>query len=76
MSKGGALIYPGVIDAGYTGTLKVMADDLSPLGATFSAGIRIAQLLILPVLNVELKEGRVSHKRTERRDSGLGSSGK
>lgn len=100
----------GVIDSGYTGTIKVCLWDydidtdvdgdsliLSELENTpevlesvnvdcsinvssyvldFKPGDRIAQLVILPLPQVEFELGDVTGKETSRGDKGFGSSGK
>lgn len=70
----------GVIDAGYTGEIKVSihnATNLTILSERryVSKGDRIAQLLILPVLTPALELGDVTGMTTERGENGFGSTG-
>lgn len=45
---------PGTVDAGYRGELKVIVINLDPAHPiTLEAGVRIAQLVIQPVVNLE-----------------------
>lgn len=65
---------PGTIDADYRGEIQVIAINLGSAAFEVSRGDRIAQLVIAPVLAVELElvddlEG------TERGASGFGSTG-
>ena len=66
---------PGVIDAGYRGEVRVIVlntDREHPF--TVTPGMRIAQLLVVPVAAVEVAEaGELT--ATERGDGGFGSSG-
>ncbi len=65
----------GVIDAGYTGEIKVsMTTIKSPLH--IKCGDRVAQMLIIPVVTPELKLGNVTNAVTERGANGFGSTGK
>ena len=65
----------GVVDAGYTGTIKVMMFNDDLLDKTFRVGDKIAQLVILPIETPELEEVS-SLEETERGDNGFGSSGR
>ena len=65
----------GVVDAGYTGTIKVMMFNDGLLDKTFRVGDKIAQLVILPIETPELEEVS-SLEETERGDYGFGSSGR
>lgn len=65
----------GVIDVGYTGSIKVKLYNNSDTEYRFSKGDKISQLVILNILTPELEE--VEYLReTERGDNGFGSSGK
>lgn len=74
--KKGLFVVEGVIDSGYTGPLFTILWNPSPLEKRISRGDRLAQLLLMPVLNgpgviqtvAELPE-------TARGDSGFGSTG-
>lgn len=66
---------PGLIDPGYRGELKVVllnTDQGEPF--TVEAGMRIAQLVILPVPAVELVEVEELPESAERGARGFGSS--
>ena len=63
----------GVVDAGYTGSIRVV---LEPFNLTkIFKGNRIAQLVILPLPQFNLIEGGVTKLKTERGCNGFGSSG-
>lgn len=63
----------GVVDAGYTGSIRVM---LEPFNVTkIFKGNRIAQLVILPLPNIKMIEGKVIGVDTHRGDGGFGSTG-
>lgn len=88
-AKGIAVVNsPGTIDNGYRGEIMVILGSFSghpPFltsrkgmhsGSTFiTAGERVAQLVIQPIFNMEIIEGKVSDE-TERGAGGLGSTGK
>jgi dUTP pyrophosphatase len=66
---------PGVIDAGYRGEVRVIllnTDRDHPF--TVEPGMRIAQLLVVPALPVEIVE-TAELTATERGEGGFGSSG-
>lgn len=64
----------GVVDAGYTGSIRVV---LEPFNVTkFFKGNKIAQLVILPLPKIVMVEGKVIGVKTDRCDRGFGSSGK
>lgn len=63
----------GVVDAGYTGSIRVV---LEPFNVTkIFKGNRIAQLVILPLPNIKMIEGKVIGVNTHRGDGGFGSTG-
>lgn len=63
----------GVVDAGYTGSIRVM---LEPFNVTkIFKGNRIVQLVILPLPNIKMIEGKVIGVDTHRGDGGFGSTG-
>jgi dUTP pyrophosphatase len=72
--KDGLFIHPGVIDAGYRGELTVFIRNH---GRDFDVlkGYKIAQLLILPVPNIELVETTTLNP-SSRGERALGSSGR
>ena len=65
----------GVIDEGYTGSIraKLYHNGFDPV--TFNAGDKITQLVILPVITPDI-EIVDSLEETERGDNGFGSTGK
>jgi dUTP pyrophosphatase len=66
---------PGLIDPGYRGELKVVllnTDQAAPF--TIEPGMRVAQLVILPVPAVELVEVEELPESAERGARGFGSS--
>lgn len=65
----------GVIDVGYTGSIRAKLYNNSEEDYTVNAGDKITQLVILPILTPEL-ELVDSLEDTERGDNGFGSSGK
>ncbi|WP_281757189.1 dUTP diphosphatase [Succinatimonas hippei] len=69
----GMKIETGVIDSGYTGTIKVSMTANEP-SLYIVKGERIAQLVIMPIANVNLIEGKVTSDGA-RQDGGFGSTG-
>lgn len=65
----------GLIDSGYTGTIKVKLYNHSEIGWDFKAGDKIAQIMILPSPLVYLNQVD-ELKETERGDNGFGSTGR
>ena len=65
---------PGIIDAGYTGEIKVNLHNTHYLTHPVCAGDRIAQLVIAPIADARLVQVD-SLDATERGDSGHGSTG-
>ncbi len=65
----------GVIDVGYTGSIKAKLYNNSDEDYTVSAGDKITQLVILPILTPTL-ELVDTLEDTERGSNGFGSSGK
>lgn len=65
---------PGTIDAGYRGELKIIMINHGKEDFTVTKGMRIAQMVIAPVLEVTLEE--VENLSESSRDTGgFGSSG-
>ena len=62
----------GWIDCDYRGELNVELKNFSSKSHKIKQGDRIAQLVILPIVNVEVKSAK-SLKKTERNSSGFGS---
>lgn len=69
------LVSEGVIDVGYTGSIKVKLYNHSRYRYEVKRGDKISQLVILPILTPEL-ELVDSLEDTERGSNGFGSSGR
>lgn len=65
---------PGTIDEGYRGEVKVLLINLGQAPFEITPGMRIAQLVIAPVLRITIAEDAVNDA-TERGTGGFGSSG-
>lgn len=65
---------PGTIDAGYRGEIKVILINHGEEDFTITAGMRIAQLVVSPVLRARFVEASVLGE-SDRGDGGFGSSG-
>ena len=65
---------PGTIDADYRGELKVILINLSDKSFIVEKGLRIAQMVLCPVIKAELKEVD-SLENTKRGSGGFGSTG-
>ena len=65
---------PGTIDADYRGELKVILINLSDKIFVVEKGLRIAQMVLCPVVKATLKEV-TELENTERGSGGLGSTG-
>jgi len=65
----------GVIDSNYRGEVKVVVKNLSETVFNIIPGQKIAQIIIQPIMDLEVKEEKINND-TERRDKGFGSSGK
>ena len=65
----------GVIDEGYTGSIKVKLYNFSRKPYAFNRGDKIAQLIVQPCEYVKLQPGKLSQD-TERGDAGFGSTGR
>lgn len=66
---------PGTIDEGYRGEVKVILINLGKEPFEISPGMRIAQLVIAPVLHAEVCEVETIEVDTIRGCGGFGSSG-
>jgi len=73
-SKFGMHTLAGVIDSGYRGEIGVTLINHGKTSFVVEKGMRIAQMLVQPVLNVPIEEVE-SLDETERSDKGYGSSG-
>ena len=65
---------PGTIDADYRGELKVILINLSEKKFKIEKGLRIAQMVLCPVIKAVLKEVD-ELEETERGSGGFGSTG-
>ena len=65
---------PGTIDADYGGELKVILINLSQNVFKIQKGLRIAQMVLCPVVKANLKEVETLEK-TKRGSGGFGSTG-
>lgn len=66
----------GVIDAGYTGSIRVKLYNNSDKRYWISRGDKISQLVILPVIIPDTLEVVDKFEETERGNGGFGSTGK
>lgn len=68
---------PGIIDPGYRGELQVMLHNFSQTDSyPVTAGDKIAQLIILPVVTgIRFHWGKVLTEETQRGEGGFGSTG-
>lgn len=65
---------PGVVDAGYTGEVMVNLINHGPRDHHIEAGVRITQLLIMPVAHATFEHVQ-HHEQTQRGNNGHGSTG-
>ena len=65
---------PGTIDADYRGEIQVLLMNLGPESVSITRGMRIAQLVIAPVIQAQLREV-ASLDETPRGIGGFGSTG-
>ena len=65
---------PGTIDADYRGELKVILINLSDKAFLIEKGLRIAQMVLCPVIKATLKEVETLEE-TKRASGGFGSTG-
>ena len=63
---------PGTIDADYRGELKVILINLSDTAFVIEKGLRIAQMVLCPVIKATLKEVKTL-EQTQRGSGGFGS---
>ena len=63
----------GVVDADYRGEIMVALHNHSNVPATVNHGDRIAQMVVMPFISIELEEGELSN--TTRGSGGFGSTG-
>lgn len=65
---------PGTIDSTYRGEIAVILYNHGPDTFVITSGMKIAQMVICPVLSVQLQES-LSLSSTVRSDAGFGSTG-
>ena len=65
---------PGTIDADYRGEIKVILINLGPEPFKVEKGLRIAQMIVCPIVQAQLKEVD-DLSETERGTGGFGSTG-
>ena len=65
---------PGTIDADYRGELKVILINLSDKSFIVEKGLRIAQMILCPIVKAKLKEVEIIED-TKRGSGGFGSTG-
>jgi dUTP pyrophosphatase len=65
----------GVVDSGYRGEIKVVMTNLSTEAFPIEKGMKIAQMLIQPIVKVKVAESEVLDETT-RGENGFGSTGK
>mgnify|MGYP003990231699 FL=1 len=65
---------PGTIDADYRGELKVILINLSDTTFIIEKGLRIAQMVLCPIIKATLKEVETLEE-TKRASGGFGSTG-
>jgi dUTP pyrophosphatase len=65
----------GVVDAGYRGEIKVVMINLGDQDFTIARGMKIAQMLIQPVLHIQIREVD-DLEDTDRGEGGFGSTGR
>jgi dUTP pyrophosphatase len=65
---------PGTIDSDYRGEIQIILVNLGSESFSVERGLRIAQMIIAPVLRAQLSEGRKLAK-TARGTGGFGSTG-
>lgn len=72
------IINEGVVDAGYTGSIKVKLYNIGRFEHCrhFEAGDKISQLVIMPIPDVDLVEVKDFGIETERGNNGFGSTGR
>ena len=66
----------GVVDCGYTGSIRVKLYNHSPEAYTVDVGDKISQLVIMPIITPELELVKDLWAKTERGDNGFGSTGR
>ena len=75
VSLNGIHCLAGVIDSGYRGEVKIVMINLSQKPFVIAKGMKIAQMLVQPVITMEVVESN-ELKETTRGEGGFGSTGK
>ena len=70
------LLSDGLIDPGYTGSIRVKLYNHSDTSYIVEKGDKISQLVFIPILEPELREVPDHLEPTERGDGGFGSTGR
>jgi dUTP pyrophosphatase len=65
---------PGTVDAGYRGEIRVILINHGKTAFQITKGMKIAQMVVTPVIRVNLEEVQELSK-TQRGESGFGSTG-
>ncbi|MBM2821127.1 MAG: deoxyuridine 5-triphosphate nucleotidohydrolase, dUTP pyrophosphatase [Candidatus Berkelbacteria bacterium] len=74
-TRDGLISLGGVIDSGYRGEIGVGLWNLSKKKVKINQGDRIAQLLIQPIINIQVKES-IKLAESKRGQKGFGSTGR
>ena len=69
------IISDGLVDSGYTGSVRVKLYNLSDKSYLLEAGDKISQIMFVPVLSATMLE-TIALEETERGDGGFGSTGR
>ena len=73
-AKNGIHVLAGVVDSGYRGEIMVVLKNLGEADVEIIKNMRIAQMLIQPVVSAQIEEAE-SLDETERGGGGFGSTG-
>lgn len=65
----------GVIDSGYRGEIGIVLINLGTESFYIEKGMRIAQMIVQPILNTVIEEVESLENNTQRGEGGFGSSG-
>ncbi len=65
----------GVVDSGYRGEIKIVLTNLSTEAFSIEKGMKIAQMLVQPIIKVKVVDSEVLDETT-RGENGFGSTGK
>ena len=75
LAKRGLTVFPGIIDSGYRGEIKVILHNAGFCDQVLDAGERIAQLIVIPYASCDcVRKQKLDD--TVRGDAGFGSTGK